>query len=75
MAVIKPWLGARYKYGGSSKSGTDCSGYVMQIYKEKTGKVFLTAPELCSKWEKKLIWRIYKPEIWFSLVIYGVSIT
>jgi len=38
MAVIKPWLGARYKYGGSSKSGTDCSGYVMQIYKEKTGK-------------------------------------
>ncbi|NLG39888.1 MAG: C40 family peptidase [Fibrobacter sp.] len=32
---IKPWIGTRYKYGGSSRSGTDCSGYVMQIYKTK----------------------------------------
>lgn len=32
---IKPWIGTRYKFGGSSRSGTDCSGYVMQIYKTK----------------------------------------
>lgn len=32
---IKPWLGTRYKFGGASRSGTDCSGYVMQIYKTK----------------------------------------
>ena len=29
----KKWLGTRYKYGGHSKSGTDCSGFVMEIYK------------------------------------------
>jgi murein DD-endopeptidase / murein LD-carboxypeptidase len=38
MDVVNSWLGTPYKYGGSSKNGTDCSGYVMQIYKEKTGK-------------------------------------
>ena len=37
MPIIKPWIGTRYKYGAASKSGTDCSGYVMNIYKEKTG--------------------------------------
>lgn len=37
MAIVKPWLGTPYKYGKASKSGTDCSGYVMNIYKEKTG--------------------------------------
>ena len=37
MPIIKPWIGTKYKYGQASKSGTDCSGYVMNIYKEKTG--------------------------------------
>ena len=37
MPVVRPWIGTRYKYGAASKSGTDCSGYVMNIYKEKTG--------------------------------------
>ena len=32
---IKPWIGTRYKFGGSSRSGTDCSGYIMQVYKSK----------------------------------------
>ena len=31
--LAKSWIGTRYLYGGSSKSGTDCSGYVMQVYK------------------------------------------
>ncbi|MCF0225540.1 MAG: C40 family peptidase [Fibrobacter sp.] len=30
---IKPWLGTRYRMGGTTKAGIDCSGYVMQIYK------------------------------------------
>lgn len=34
-SFIQPWLGTRYKFGGSSRSGTDCSGYIMQIYKAK----------------------------------------
>lgn len=37
MKIVNPWLGTPYKYGKASKSGTDCSGYVMNIYREKTG--------------------------------------
>lgn len=27
------WLGAKYEYGAASKKKTDCSGFVMQVYK------------------------------------------
>lgn len=36
-SFVKPWLGTRYKLGGTSKSGIDCSGYVMVIYKQFYG--------------------------------------
>ncbi len=26
------WLGVRYQYGGTSKSGVDCSGFVQKVY-------------------------------------------
>ena len=29
----KEWLGAKYVYGAASKTQTDCSGFVMQVYK------------------------------------------
>ena len=29
----REWLGAKYVYGAASKKKTDCSGYVMQVYK------------------------------------------
>ena len=35
-ALIKEvidWLGTPYVYGGKDKTGTDCSGFVMQVYK------------------------------------------
>ena len=28
----KKWLGTKYVYGGHSKKGTDCSGFVMEVY-------------------------------------------
>jgi cell wall-associated NlpC family hydrolase len=31
---IDSWLGTPYKYGGMSKSGTDCSGFTKSVYKE-----------------------------------------
>lgn len=34
-SITKSWIGTRYKLGGSTKNGADCSGFVMQIYKEK----------------------------------------
>ena len=30
---INGWLGIPYKYGGNTKNGVDCSGFVCQIYK------------------------------------------
>jgi len=32
------WKGTRYKYGGTTKSGTDCSGFVGSVYREVYGK-------------------------------------
>lgn len=31
---IKNWLGTPYKYGGNTKKGVDCSGFVQAIYME-----------------------------------------
>lgn len=30
----RTWLGTPYRYGGKDKSGTDCSGFIMQLYKD-----------------------------------------
>ncbi|MBR1543663.1 MAG: C40 family peptidase [Muribaculaceae bacterium] len=30
---VKAWMGTPYKYGGHSKNGTDCSGFVMEVFK------------------------------------------
>lgn len=30
----KKWLGTKYRYGGHSRSGTDCSGMIMEVYKK-----------------------------------------
>lgn len=37
-AAAKPWLGTPYKYGGSTKKGVDCSGFVMNMYQDVRGK-------------------------------------
>jgi len=31
---IDGWLGTPYKYGSMTKSGTDCSGFTLNVYKE-----------------------------------------
>ena len=34
VAYAKKWVGGKYKYGGSNlKTGVDCSGFVMCVYK------------------------------------------
>lgn len=33
----KKWIGTKYRYGGHSRSGTDCSGMVMEVYKKVCG--------------------------------------
>ena len=32
-SYARQWLGAKYGYGKATKTKTDCSGYVMQVYK------------------------------------------
>ncbi len=32
VSEAKKWLGTKYKYGGHSRKGTDCSGFVMEVY-------------------------------------------
>ncbi len=34
----KKYIGTKYKYGGMSPSGFDCSGFVVYTYKKITGK-------------------------------------
>jgi cell wall-associated NlpC family hydrolase len=36
--VLLPWLGTPYVYGGNTKRGTDCSGFVSSVYMEKERK-------------------------------------
>lgn len=35
--AIDPWMGVPYKYGGTTKSGVDCSGFVGAVYKSAYG--------------------------------------
>lgn len=32
------WLGTPYRYGGSNRSGTDCSGFVSTVFKSAAGR-------------------------------------
>lgn len=34
LGEIDSWLGTPYKYGGTTKEGTDCSGMILSIYKK-----------------------------------------
>ncbi|MCK9611667.1 MAG: NlpC/P60 family protein [Bacteroidales bacterium] len=34
LSYIAEWLGAPYKYGGSTIHGTDCSGMVLAVYRD-----------------------------------------
>ncbi len=45
MDAILAWMGTAYEYGGESKSGTDCSGFTMQIFKESAGMQLPRATE------------------------------
>lgn len=37
ISEAQQWIGTRYRYGGQTKDGTDCSGLVMSLYKDVCG--------------------------------------
>ncbi|NDW09418.1 C40 family peptidase [Dysgonomonas sp. 520] len=37
-AEVSSWLGVKYRYGGNSRSGTDCSGFTQNIYRDVYNK-------------------------------------
>ena len=37
MDLILAWMGTPYEYGGETRSGTDCSGFTMQMFKQSAG--------------------------------------
>jgi cell wall-associated NlpC family hydrolase len=49
-AEVQQWLGVPYKYGGQSKNGVDCSGLVVEIYKNVYGiKLYRASYEIYEK--------------------------
>lgn len=55
----KRWLGTKYVYGGHSKKGTDCSGFVMQLFL----KVYGVKLPRSSKDQQQFCKRILKSQL------------
>ena len=37
VSVARKWIGTPYQWGGTTKDGADCSGFVLEVYKAATG--------------------------------------
>jgi len=49
LSASSPWMGSPYKYGGTTKEGVDCSGFVQNIYKSVYG---VTLPRTTTEMNK-----------------------
>ena len=64
--IIESYLGTRYKKGGASKKGMDCSGFVMKVYKEYAG---LNLPHN-SKKLLKLVRKVDKEKLGYGDLVF-----
>lgn len=48
LIVAEGWLGTPYSYGGTSRSGTDCSGFVRSVFNEVRVSLPRTSSEQAS---------------------------
>lgn len=55
-AALK-WIGTRYRYGGDSRNGTDCSGLVMRLYSDvcavKIPRTTSAQHDFCTRLKRK----------------------
>ena len=55
------WRGVRYREGGQSKNGVDCSGFVQLAYKQKLNKNIARSTELLSSSGKSVEMKNLRP--------------
>lgn len=55
------WRGVKYRIGGTSKKGVDCSGFVQITYKEKFNKSIPRTTELMAKKGTSISMKNLKP--------------
>lgn len=48
------WLGVKYRYGGTTKKGVDCSGLVCNLYKEAYNKEVPSSTDALAKRVRKI---------------------
>lgn len=46
---VESWIGVPYRYGGNTRKGVDCSGFVVNVYKSVYGKNLQRSSELIFK--------------------------
>jgi len=46
LALVRPYLGAPYRYGGTGEGGFDCSGLVVRVYRELGVRLPRTSAEM-----------------------------
>ena len=52
---VESWIGVPYRYGGNTRKGVDCSGFVVNVYKSVYGKNLQRSSELIFKKDCKKI--------------------
>jgi len=55
------WRGVKYREGGMSKKGVDCSGFVHLAYKQKLNKIIPRSTELLSEAGKQISSKNLRP--------------
>ena len=55
------WRGVRYREGGLSKNGVDCSGYVYLTFKQRLNRTIPRSPELLARSGTKVSPRQIRP--------------
>lgn len=55
VSTARKWIGTPYKWGGNTKEGADCSGFVLEVYRDAVGvklpRTSYNMQEYCNKLE------------------------